>query len=358
MPRPKVDADQSGALPAFRPRIFRPTPANLARLAAVLRSGGIVGVPSETVYGLAADALSAEACKRIFAAKGRPSTDPLIVHLASSRELDSVAVASPTAYALASACWPGPLTLVLPKRAEVPDLVTAGKATVAVRVPAHPLFRRLIRLVGRPLAAPSANPFGYISPTTALHVREGLTGSGLRSILQGGECTVGVESTIIDLTHPTRPLLLRPGGLPVETIEGVLGQTVLRPPPACLDIGEAAPAPGMLTQHYSPHTPLTLHTRIDAGILEQLPENEAVLLLRRPEKSAAFGVVSAKVAANRVRWLSERGELEAIAHRLFGVLRAMDSEAWARLHSEIPNGSEGLAPAIRDRLTRAAARRN
>lgn len=341
-------------MPAARPRpfprILRPTPANLARLAAALRRGAIVGVPSETVYGLAADALSAEACAGIFKAKGRPTTDPLIVHLASARELDRVALANAPARALAAACWPGPLTLVLPKRPEIPDLVTAGKPTVAVRVPAHPLFRKLIRLAGRPLAAPSANPFGYVSPTTAAHVREGLAGTDLRAVLDGGECTVGVESTILDLSDPERPRLLRPGGLAVEEIERVLGRRVIRPKPTRLAVGVAAPAPGMLARHYSPRTPLTLHARLDAAALARLPADEAALLLRRPAGSKPE-------ADPRLHWLSENGELAVIARRLFSAVRALDAGNWRRLHAEVPAGAEGLAPAIRDRLTRAAAKR-
>ncbi len=332
-----------------RPRLLRPTPANLGRLATILRRGGLVGVPSETVYGLAADALSAEACAGIFTAKGRPGTDPLIVHLATARDLGRVAIPNPAALRLAEACWPGPLTLVLPKQPCVPDIVTAGRATVAVRVPAHPLFRKLIRLCGRPLAAPSANPFGYISPTTAAHVRDGLAGTALRHVLEGGECSVGVESTIIDLTDARSPRLLRPGGLAVEAIEAALGQHVIRPRPARLAVGTSAPAPGMLTQHYSPRTPLTLHARIDAQKLAEMPADEAALLLRRPS--------SVKDGDIRVRWLSETGSLVEIARGLFAALRALDAGGWKHLHAEIPSGSEGLAPAIRDRLTRAAAKR-
>jgi L-threonylcarbamoyladenylate synthase len=341
-------------LPLLRPRILRPTPANLARLAAALRRGAIVGVPSETVYGLAADALSATACAGIFEAKGRPTTDPLIVHLASARELDRVALANPAARALAAACWPGPLTLVLPKRPGIPALITAGKSTVAVRVPAHPLFRKLIRLAGRPLAAPSANPFGYVSPTTAAHVRDGLAGTALRAILDGGECSVGVESTIVDLSDPARPRLLRPGGLAIEEIEHVLGRRVLRPRPARLAAGVAAPAPGMLARHYSPRTPLTLHARLDASALAKLGPDEAALLLRRP---AGLSRAPGQGPGPRLHWLSERGELAAIARNLFSALRALDSAGWHRLHAELPSGTEGLAPAIRDRLTRAAAKR-
>ncbi len=344
-------------MPAPRPsapRILRPTPVNLARLAAVLRRGGIVGVPAETVYGLAASALDAEACAGIFRAKGRPTTDPLIVHLASVRELASVAEPNAAALKLAAACWPGALTLVLPKRACVPDLVTAGKPTVAVRVPDHPLFRKLIRLAGRPLAAPSANPFGYIRPTTAAHVRDGLAGTELRHVLDGGECPVGVESTIVDLTRPDRPRLLRPGGVAVETVEAVLGCRVSRPASrggATIRPGVAAPAPGMLAQHYSPRTPLSLHSRLDAAALRRLPADEAALLLRRPASPVPEDL------APRVRWLSETGALDEIARRLFAALHRLDAEGWRRLHAEAPAGGAGLAPAIRDRLTRAAAKR-
>lgn len=336
-----------------RPRILRPTPVNLDRLAAVLRRGGIVGVPSETVYGLAADALDAEACSGIFRAKGRPTTDPLIVHLADARQLDQVAMVNDAARGLAAAHWPGPLTLVLPKLARVPDAVTAGKATVAVRVPAHPLFRKLIRLAGRPLAAPSANPFGYISPTTAAHVRDGLAGTALRHVLDGGECPVGVESTIVDLSEPARPRLLRPGGLSAEAVEKTLGRPLLRPAggAALVRAGVAASAPGMLAQHYSPRTPLTLHSRLDTAALETLPANEAALLLRRPPASLPGPL------ARRVRWLSEDGSLEEIARRLFALMHELDDAGWRRIHAECPAGAEGLAPAIRDRLTRAAAKR-
>jgi L-threonylcarbamoyladenylate synthase len=338
------------ALPPARPRILRPTPRNLARLASALRRGEIVGVPSETVYGLAADALSADACARIFEAKGRPTTDPLIVHLAHARELARVAETNPAALALAEACWPGPLTLVLPKKREVPDLVTAGRSSVAVRVPAHPLFRKLIRLTGRPLAAPSANLFGYVSPTSARHVVDGLAGSALRFVLEGGECSVGVESTILDLTKPARPRLLRPGGLAIERIEAILGLTLPRPRPARVASGVAAPAPGMLARHYSPRTPLTLHDRLDEAALARLPTDEAALLLRRPTHATLR-------RDPRLRWLSRSGELAEVARELFAALRELDTAGWSRLHAEVPAGAEGLAPAIRDRLTRAAAKR-
>ncbi|MEO0055137.1 MAG: hypothetical protein RLZZ50_1084 [Verrucomicrobiota bacterium] len=331
-----------------RPRILRPTPFNLARAASVLRRGGIVGVPSETVYGLAADAFSAGACEKIFKAKRRPTTDPLIVHLAEAGELERVACANDAAHRLSERFWPGPLTLVLPKRQTVPDLITAGRPTVAVRVPAHPLFRRLIQLSGCPLAAPSANPFGYVSPTTAEHVRDGLSGTALKIVVDGGECEVGVESTIIDLTQADGPRLLRPGGLAVEEIESVLGVRVARPRPARLDPSRAAPAPGMLARHYSPKTPLRLHARLDADALDRLPADEALLLLRRPSRPGRD---------SRLHWLSERGDLAEIARSLFAALRRLDAAEWRVIHAELPVGEEGLAAAVRDRLNRAAAKR-
>jgi L-threonylcarbamoyladenylate synthase len=336
------------------PRIFRPSAINLARLAAILRRGDLVGVPSETVYGLAADALNPSACAKIFAAKGRPTTDPLIVHLASADDLGRVARSNPAALALAAAFWPGPLTLVLPKLAVVPDLVSAGLSTVAVRVPAHPVFRRLIRLSGCPLAAPSANPFGYISPTSAAHVRDGLTGTSLRAVLDGGECLVGVESTIVDLTNPSRPRLLRPGGLNAAAIERVLGQKLVRPRRKTISIGVAAPAPGMLSRHYSPRTPLILHKRLEVREAAALAPDEVCLLLRRPA-SAEFKRLST-VTLRRIRWLSERGELTEMAKNLFATLRILDGEGWRRIHAARVPSVDGLAPAINDRLERAAAR--
>ncbi|HVX63355.1 MAG TPA: L-threonylcarbamoyladenylate synthase, partial [Pirellulales bacterium] len=191
------------AVPASA-RIFRPTPRNIAFLGRHLRSGELVAAPTETVYGLAANALDAAACRRIFAAKQRPSTDPLIVHLLSKDSLADVCLPNSAALKLARAFWPGPMTLVLPKRDIVPDIVTAGRDSVAVRVPAHRVFRALLKAAGIPLAAPSANPFGYVSPTTAEHVADGL-GRRIRFILDGGPTPIGLESTIVDLRDENRP---------------------------------------------------------------------------------------------------------------------------------------------------------
>lgn len=336
-------------------RIYRPTPWNLARLAARLRNGDLVGVPSETVYGLAADALNPAACAKIFAAKGRPTTDPLIVHLASAANLGSVAQTNPAALALAKAFWPGPLTLVLPKLPVVPRLITAGRDTVAVRVPDHPVFRKLIRLAGRPLAAPSANPFGYISPTCATHVRDSLRGSGLTAVLDGGACDIGVESTIVDLSKPGRPRLLRPGGLDAAAIEAVLGQKLELPRHKTIAIRTAAPAPGMLSRHYSPKTPLTLHPKLGVAEAKNAPDSEVFLLLQKPGAHQLKLLSSATLA--RLHWLSEKGELAEIARNLFATLRRLDAGKSTRIHAALVPGNEGLAPAINDRLRRAAAKR-
>lgn len=298
-----------------------------------------MAVPTETVYGLAADAFNARACRRIFTVKGRPASDPLIVHLASHRDLARVAVPNEAARRLAAAFWPGPLTLVLPKAAGVPGVVSAGLPSVAVRVPAHPLFRRLLRLTGRPLAAPSANPFGYVSPTTADHVQRGL-GRKLRHILDGGRAKIGLESTIVDLRDPRRPRLLRPGGISHADLVRVLGRPVSRPR-ARARAGSAQVAPGQLARHYSPRAAVTLHPRLAdrAGAAD-----EAWLFLRRPRRARGPNVF----------WLDARGDVRRAARELFSVLRRIDEAGFRRIHVELAPGP-GLAEAINDRLRRAAA---
>jgi L-threonylcarbamoyladenylate synthase len=319
-------------------RIYRGTPRNLAALARRLREGELVAVPTETVYGLAADALDAGACRKIFKAKGRPSSDPLIVHISSWRELVRVAVPNPAAERLARKFWPGPLTLVLPKRPEVPGVVTAGLDSVAVRMPAHPLLRRLLRLAGRPLAAPSANPFGYVSPTSAEHVRRDL-GRRIRHILDGGPSRIGVESTIVDLRDPRRPRLLRPGAIGRSEISRALGTPV--PAPRDGSRRGAQLAPGRLPRHYSPRTPLSVHDRLPADG----PAREARLFVARP----------AGRRTKNLFWLSETGDLKAAARKLFAQLRKIDAAGFERIHAELARGG-ALAEAINDRLRRAAAK--
>jgi L-threonylcarbamoyladenylate synthase len=322
-------------------RIHAPTPANLRRLAAALRQGGLVAIPTETVYGLAADALDAQACRAIFRAKRRPANDPLILHVLDLGHAEELAEFNPAARRLARRFWPGPLTLVLPKKSCVPTIVTSGVPTVAIRAPAHPLARRLLRLAKIPLAAPSANLFGYISPTTAAHVREGL-GARIPHILDGGACTVGVESTVLDMTNPKKPRVLRPGAVTAAQLAKFLGVKVH----GAKSRGARARqlAPGMLERHYSPRTPLVLG-RIPT---DQVPVGVAIVLLRQPP---------GKKPAKNVFWLSRHGALTEMARNLYDVLRRADAGHYRLIRVEpLPADASGLAAAINDRLKRAAAK--
>jgi L-threonylcarbamoyladenylate synthase len=326
---------------ALSARTYRGTPRNLALLARRIRKGDLVAVPTETVYGLAGDATSRASCMKIFEAKGRPASDPLIVHIASIRDLGRVAVPNAAALKLARMFWPGPLTMVLPKTNLVPDEATANLPSVAVRMPSHPLFRKLIRLAGVPLAAPSANPFGYVSPTTAAHVRSSL-GRRIRHILEGGPSAIGVESTIVDLRDPRRPAILRPGAITRGEVARALGVPVARSRKSAGTVGRLAP--GQMPRHYSPRTPITLHGSLD-------PRNAA------KQKADAWLFVSRPTAPSgkNVFWLDARGDLRGAARRLFAMLRELDDAGFRRIHAERPSGA-GLAEALRDRLDRASAR--
>jgi L-threonylcarbamoyladenylate synthase len=320
-------------------RIYPPTPPNLRRLAAALRRGELVALPTETVYGLAAHALDARACRAIFQAKGRPAKDPLIVHVLDLAHAEQLAVFNPAARRLAQRFWPGPLTLVLPKQPCVPGVVTSGGDTVAVRAPSHPLARRLLRLAGIPLAAPSANLFGYISPTEAAHVADGL-GRRIKHVLDGGACEVGVESTILDLTNPAKPRILRPGVVTAATLAKFLGRPVGAAPRQA-GAGRLL-APGMMARHYSPRTPLVL--KIPRG---RAPHGIGRVYLRKP----------AGRTGSNIYWLSERGALAEVARNLYRVLRAADQGGHRQIQVEpLPAGTGGLATALNDRLKRAAAR--
>ena len=325
-------------------RVYRGTPRNLARLARRLQAGELVAVPTETVYGLAANAFDAAACRKIFAAKGRPASDPLIVHIHGLRDLAPVAETNAAAAKLAAKFWPGPLTLVLRKNPAVPAVVSAGLPSVAVRMPAHPLSRRLLRLAGLPLAAPSANPFGYVSPTTAEHVRESL-GKKIRHILDGGAAHIGLESTIVDLRNPQKPRLLRPGAVTHAALERTLGVKVARSRRAAQfeKLAVAQVAPGLLARHYSPRAAVVLHRKIDANL--PLAADEAWVFLARPEGRRGGNIFS----------LDPRGDLRGVARRLFATLRRCDDGGFKKIHIELARGA-GLADAINDRLRRAAAR--
>ncbi|NUQ13999.1 MAG: threonylcarbamoyl-AMP synthase [Flavobacteriales bacterium] len=311
------------------------TGTDVAQAARLLEQGAVVAIPTETVYGLAADAFNEEAVLTIFTVKQRPAFDPLIVHVRDRAQLDRVAVVPPQAEVLIDRFWPGPLTLVLPKRPAVPDLVTSGLDTVAVRMPAHTMTRALLDAVDTPLAAPSANPFGYVSPTTAGHVQDQL-GGRIPYILDGGACAVGVESTILGWQQE-RWVLFRPGGAPVEAIEAVVG-------PLHVAADSARPqAPGMLESHYAPRKP------VHVGDVDSL--------LRR-FAGRAVGVISFRTehAAHRCEVLSPEGDLAVAARHLFAVLRELDaSDCQVIVAERFPE--EGLGRAMNDRLRRAAARR-
>jgi len=306
----------------------------------IVRTGGLVAFPTETVYGLGCDAMNADAAAKVFEAKQRPQFDPLIVHIADPQQLHDVIESLPVpGQRLMDAFWPGPLTLVLPKQPAIPDLVTAGLSTVAVRMPNHPVAQALIREAGTPIAAPSANPFGYVSPTTAQHVADGL-GSKIDLILDGGPCPVGVESTIVSLAGP-QPELLRPGSITIEQLCVVIG-SIRRPS----SVKEKPIAPGQLSRHYATRTPLTILASVGARPILRNDERAALLIHSQAgDTDDRFTVVEV---------LSPTGDLREAARCLFAALRRLDSAGLDRIYVE-PCKEEGLGVAIMDRLRRCAA---
>jgi L-threonylcarbamoyladenylate synthase len=313
-----------------------PNDEGIVSAVALLMAGQLVALPTETVYGLAADATSGTAVASIFAAKGRPRFNPLICHYADARTAAGHVVFSETASILADAFWPGPLTLVLPRRAGCPvhPLAAAGLETLAVRVPAHPVISELLRRVGVPLAAPSANRSGGVSPTTAAHVLADLSGR-IAAVLDGGACSVGLESTVVDCTG-ARPRLLRPGGIPADALAARIGPLDVGHTP-----GAAVNAPGLLASHYAPALPLRLNAKA-------ANPGEALLAFgHAPPGALVFN-------------LSESGDLAEAATRLFAGLRQLDADAPPLgLHAiaAMPVPDHGLGAAINDRLSRAAARK-
>jgi L-threonylcarbamoyladenylate synthase len=310
--------------------IILPTPDGIAKACQLLEQGQVVGMPTETVYGLAGDAFQDEAVARIFALKNRPTFNPLIIHVASLEAADTLVDVSLEALTLIDMLWPGPLTLVLPRKKDcrVSLLASSGLDTLAIRCPAHPVAGRLIQAYGRPLAAPSANKSMGMSPTCAQDV-VGSLGDQVPLILEGGQCEVGLESTILDLTG-IRPVLLRPGGVPVEALEALIG-------PVAMVVGagdNTIKAPGMMRRHYAPHRTLRLNA-----------------LDRRPgEALLGFGETSLSVNLN----LSEQGDLIQAAANLFRMLRQLDQDPFTAI-AVMPIPITGLGLAINDRLQRAAA---
>lgn len=313
------------------------TPPDIGAAVAALRRGEVIGLPTETVYGLAADAGNVEAVRRIFALKGRPADHPLIVHIAEASSLPTwTSGASPLAARLADAFWPGPLTLILPRSARVPDVVTGGQDTVGLRCPDHPVALAVLREFGGGLAAPSANRFGRISPTSAAHVREEFP-SGVDIVLDGGDCEIGIESTILDLSSG-EPRILRPGRISAARIEVVIG-------PVAQDHSEHSPrASGTLEAHYAPRTPLLMLPR---SALEAEARQQGAF----GKRVAILGVGTVPKGSNG---LALPEDAESYAHGLYAALRQLDASGQQLLLVEQPPDDQAW-DAVQDRLRRAAA---
>jgi len=333
--------------PAFLP----PTPTGVARAAELLRAGEVVALPTETVYGLAAHALDERAVRSLFAIKGRPLIDPLIVHGLDVNFFVNLAHFTPMARLLAETCWPGPLTMIVRKTSAVPLLVTAGRDTVALRAPAHPLMRAVLEACRLPLAAPSANPFGYLSPTRAEHVRTSFGGC-VPWILDGGACALGLESTIIDVSDTSAPpRILRPGPITAEALAQILDCRVEIGPRESTPATGGLAAPGMLARHYSPRTPLELLESTQKPGSPPVGRRAAWVRLQRPKPKEATP------NAVEVFWLSEDGNLAEAARGLYDLLRRLDMAGYAKIWCECAPES-GLGLALNDRLRRAAGRGN
>lgn len=352
-------------------QVLKPTPENLRLCADALARGELVAIPTETVYGLAGNALQEQSLAQIFAVKERPTFDPLIVHVAPSTApalewltscpwIDTSRMDRATlewTATLIERFWPGPLTLVLPKSRKVPDLVTSGLDSVGLRMPAHPVTQELLKLCEFPLAAPSANRFGRISPTRPEHVVDEL-GDRISWILDGGACAVGVESTVLLPESQTLARVLRPGGVSVEQLRQAL------PTQIKIEIGSSTASsktglsPGLLDSHYAPRTQVELVPKLELSALASHSTGTLGLLFYQGDPRALISQARAKglqVIGSEV--LSPEGNpLEAAAH-LFGALRRLDSGHFSRIIAELPPSLEGLDRAIQDRLTRAAARR-
>ena len=314
----------------------------------LLAEGKVVGIPTETVYGLAANALDPAAVSDIFKAKGRPQDNPLIIHVPDASWLEQYCRSvPPAAYQLAERFWPGPLTMILPRRDIVPLQTTGGLETVGVRCPDHPVTLAIIRAAGVPIAAPSGNTSGRPSPTTAAHMIEDMDGK-IEGMFDGGPCAVGVESTIIDLTC-TPPRLLRPGGLPLEALEAVLGHVdVDKAVVSLLKAGERPKAPGMKYRHYAPKAPVTVVTGDPAAsaqyIQAHLPEGAGVI---------CFTEYKVLFPGRSIHDLGPAADKEEQARRVFDALREFDHEAVTEIYAQCPD-TAGLGLAVANRLKKAA----
>lgn len=336
-------------------QLIQPSEKTYTLASAILKSGGLVAFPTETVYGLGANALDRNAVLSIFTAKGRPADNPLIVHIYDNSQLDQLCSMPDRAEVLMDAFWPGPLTLLFEKKPAVPDVVTAGLPTVAIRMPSHPVTRKMLQACNLPVAAPSANSSGRPSPTSSAHVLEDMNGK-IPLIIDGGMCDVGVESTVLDLCHG-QPVILRPGGITREMISDVLGcevalaGSILRP----LRENEQALSPGMRYKHYAPQATVTL---------VEGPDDKVIPLLRKlyHEQASAGRQCCVLCFTEHISFLRDcrphdigsSSSPEEIAHRLFDTLRRLDEEGMDTVYSEVIP-PEGVGLAVMNRLGRAAA---
>ncbi len=330
----------------------RLTEKNMDEAAAILRDGGLVGIPTETVYGLGANGLNEEAVAHIFEAKGRPQDNPLILHIPDASWLERYCKDIPlTAYKLADAYWPGPMTMILCRKDIVPDAVTAGLDTVGMRCPAHPLCRAIIDAAGVPVAAPSGNTSGRPSPTTAQHMLEDMDGK-IDAIVDGGPCSVGVESTIIDLTE-TPARLLRPGGITLEQLEAVLGEVAVDPAVTRLmGAGEQPKAPGMKYRHYAPKAPVTVVTGDPQKSAEYIaahasPEDGIICF------DEFLPLFTRRSETRPVMDLGPAGDKEEQARHIFDALRSFDHTSVPAIWAQCPDAT-GIGLAIANRLNKAA----
>lgn len=359
--------------------ILSPTDQNIAAAAKLLREGQVVGMPTETVYGLAGSAFNESALAKIFSVKERPTFDPLIVHVGSDAKslakLAALALVDPTRLSTVAAqrvnllierFWPGPLTLVLPKTARVPDLATSGLSTVAIRMPRHSIAQSLISAAGVPLAAPSANRFGRISPTSAADVFDEL-GDRIALILDGGRADVGVESTVVHVSESGELTVLRPGGLAIEELAQTVRAEVRTYNNRAKDAAENRVAPGMLESHYAPRKPLVLLscplfllTQLQQEALRQLAGSArqvGLLMISGSEQEAAARLEAILARPVTARCLSRSGDLSEAAHHLFAELRALDGSSAELLIAENCSEPTGLGHAIADRLGRACSKK-
>ncbi|NLG37688.1 MAG: threonylcarbamoyl-AMP synthase [Clostridiales bacterium] len=334
----------------MKTRLVKADSAAVNEAASLLREGQVVAFPTETVYGLGADGLNGDAVARIFAVKNRPADNPLILHIASRRDLDALVTRIPPAAEAAMVeFWPGPLTLVMEKTDAVPPIVTAGLPTVAVRMPSHPVARRLIAVAGRPLAAPSANRSGRPSPTRAGDVLDDMDGR-IPLILDGGSCAVGVESTVLDVTGPT-PRILRPGGVTREMLWRTLGPvdeapSVMRP----LDEGEAAPSPGMRHRHYAPRVPLTI---VEGGAPALFLRYDQAETRGKTPVLLCTAQTARDAGSRRCVVMGDRDDADTIAESLFSALRELDRVGADIAFAEAVEPA-GVGLAVMNRLLRAA----